>query len=84
MANLTITVDEETLKRARIRALEQGTSVNAVLADRLRAFANEGESQTDVTQALVELAKRNTKGGGRARGKRRNGRRWSRDELHER
>lgn len=30
MTNLTITVDEQTLKRARMRALEEGTSVNAV------------------------------------------------------
>ena len=32
MANLTISVDEEALKRARIRALEENSSVNAVLA----------------------------------------------------
>ncbi len=31
MANLTVEVDDETLKRVRIRALEQGTSVNALL-----------------------------------------------------
>ncbi len=30
MANLTITVDEQTLKKARMRALEEGTSVNAL------------------------------------------------------
>ena len=29
--NLTITVEDETLKRARVRALEENTSVNAVL-----------------------------------------------------
>jgi plasmid stability protein len=33
MTNLTITVDDEVLKRARIKALEQGTSVNAVLRE---------------------------------------------------
>lgn len=38
MANLTITVDDEVLESARIRALEQGTSVNAILAEHLRAF----------------------------------------------
>jgi tryptophan synthase alpha subunit len=31
VANLTITVDGETVKRARMRALEEGTSVNALL-----------------------------------------------------
>ena len=84
MANLTITVDEQLLKRARMRALEQGTSVNAVLADRLRAFVGEGESQTRATQALVALARENSRRGGKLRAKKRAGRRWSRDELHDR
>lgn len=84
MANLTISVDEQLLKRARMRALEQGTSVNAVLADRLRAFVGEGESQARTTQALLALARENSRRGGKQRAKRRGGRRWSRDELHER
>ena len=37
MANLTITIDDELLRRARLRALEQGTSVNALLRDYLTA-----------------------------------------------
>lgn len=40
MANLTISVDEETLKRARIRAIERGESVNRVLAQHLRDYAS--------------------------------------------
>ena len=84
VANLTITVDEQLLKRARMRALEQGTSVNAVLADRLRAFVGEGESQARATQALVALAKENSRRVGKKRSKKQGGRRWSRDELHER
>lgn len=39
MTNLTISVDEEVLKRARIRALEENTSVNAVLGDYLKTYA---------------------------------------------
>lgn len=39
MANLTINVDEEVLKRARIRALEENTSVNAVLGEYLKGYA---------------------------------------------
>jgi plasmid stability protein len=84
VANLTITVDDEVLKRARIRALEQGTSVNAVLAERLRAFAGEGEAQARATRSLLALAEDNTQSGGKRRAKARRGRRWSRDELHER
>ncbi len=37
--NLTITVDDEVLRRARIRALSQGTSVNAVLREVLESYA---------------------------------------------
>jgi hypothetical protein len=84
VANLTITVDDEVLKRARIRALEQGTSVNAILAEHLQAFAREGQAQRRASRALVELAKENRKRGGTARAKRRGGRQWSRDDLHER
>ena len=31
MANLTLAIDEDLLRRARVRAAEQGTSVNAVV-----------------------------------------------------
>jgi predicted HicB family RNase H-like nuclease len=31
MANLTITIDDEILRRARLRALEQETSVNSLV-----------------------------------------------------
>jgi hypothetical protein len=82
VANLTLSVDDEVLKRARIRALEQGTSVNAILAERLQAFAREGEAQLQATQALIEVAKGN-RSHARSAARRRK-RRWSRDELHER
>jgi plasmid stability protein len=82
VANLTITVDEELLKKARIRALERGTSVNAVLAEYLRSFV--GDVQARATRALIALAAENSKAGGRARARGRAGRRWTRDDLHER
>ena len=40
MANLTITVDEATLKRARLRAVQRDESVNAHLAEALRRYAD--------------------------------------------
>jgi hypothetical protein len=82
VANLTLSVDDEVLKRARIRALEQGTSVNAILAERLQAFAREGNAQARTTHALIEIAQQNRRSG--KSGGRRRKRRWSRDELHER
>ena len=84
MANLTIVVDEETLRRARIRALEQGTSVNAVLAEYLRKFAGQRGEQQRVLRSLLSLAKKNARGPGKRRARRRGPRSWTRDDLHER
>lgn len=56
MTNLTITVDEETLRRARIRAIEEGSSVNAVLRDYLSRYAEDrdrAERDRGVLRALV-------------------------------
>jgi plasmid stability protein len=83
VANLTITVDDEILKRARIRALEQGTSVNAILAEHLRAFVGKGEAQTRALASLLDLASENAVAGKR-RAKQRGRRRWTREEIHER
>ena len=77
MANLTITVDEEILRKARVRALERGTSVNRVLAEYLEIFAGAGGGRPSL-QHFVTLARQSGSGSG-ARG-----RRWSREELHER
>lgn len=76
MANLTITVDEDVLRRARIRALEQGKSVNAILSEYLKSYADPRTAQVDATRSLIRLSRKSTS----ARG----GRRWTRDELHER
>lgn len=75
MANLTITVDDQLLRRARIRAVETGTSVNAVLREFLESWAGE-DRRTDAVRSLLNRSTkaRSTRGG----------RRWTRDELHER
>ena len=39
MANLTLAIDDDLLHRARGRAAEQGTSVNAVVRDLLVAYS---------------------------------------------
>lgn len=76
MANLTITVDDEILRRARIRALELNTSINSVLRDYLAAFGAASAAWGQATDELLRLA-------GEARSGR-GDRRWTRDELHER
>ena len=77
MGNLTITVDDETLKRARIRALERGESVNAYLADQLRKYADddEDERQQRTVSRLLELSKSMSGTSG--------GRGWSREDLYD-
>jgi hypothetical protein len=76
MANLTITVEPELLRRARIKALEQGTSVNALLREYLEGFAGVSPAHRRAIDALLELSEQVTSA--------RAGRRWTRDELHER
>ena len=39
MANLTLAIDDDLLHRARVRAAEQSTSVNAVVRDLLVAYS---------------------------------------------
>lgn len=78
MANLTITVDEEVLRNARIRALQQGTSVNAVLAERLRRYAGQEERQGEATRKLLALTSQVNPAPTTAR------ERLSRGKLHER
>ena len=76
MANLTISVDADLLRRARVRAARLGTSVNAVLREFMESWAG-GTSQRG--QSVASLLKRSS----RARSARA-GRTWTRDELHER
>jgi len=80
MSNLTITVAEETLRKARVRAVQQGTSVNAVLSEYLARYAGEHETQERAVRSLLALSMIEAK----PRGPRARGRRWTRDELHER
>ena len=43
MSNLTISVDDEIIKRARVRAIQQGTSVSAKVREFLEHYVNESE-----------------------------------------
>lgn len=57
MANLTITVDEGMLKRARMRELEEDTSVNAVLREYLEEYAGRRRERREAGRRLLELTK---------------------------
>ena len=77
MTNLTLTIDEDTLRMARIRALELGTSVNALVREYLKQLAGRSTAAEGVAEFFEA-----TKGAGAGSGA--EGRSWSRDELYER
>jgi hypothetical protein len=77
MTNLTITVDEQTLKRARMRALEEGTSVNAVLREYLESYAGVQQEQLEAVRRIIESSRESTSSSGPG------GRTWTRDDIYE-
>lgn len=74
VANLTISVDDDLLQRARVRAAEQGTSVNAVLREELSRYVDSSAGDR-AAEALLEASR--TLSGSSAP----EGRTWTRDEL---
>ncbi len=77
MANLTISIPEAVLRKARIKALEHRTSVNAVLRDYLERYAGVGAT-AEALAGFVELASAAHASSGPG------GRTWTRDELDDR
>ena len=73
--NLTVSVDRETLRKARIRAIEENTSVNAVLRTHLEWYAGTGSCQGAAARILQRS---------QIASSRRGGAKWSRNDLHER
>jgi hypothetical protein len=77
MANLTISIDDRLLRRARVRAAQEGTSVNAVLAEYLDHYAGADEQAAAISEFL-ELAAASDSGSGPGR------RTWTREDLYDR
>jgi hypothetical protein len=77
MANLTITVDDDTLKRARMRALEEDTSVNAVLREYLEEYAGRRREQIEAARRIIEASRASKSGSGPG------GRKWKREDAYE-
>ncbi len=75
MANLTLVVDEDVLQRARVRALQQGTSVNALVRAYLARVAGESEASQGMDEFFTAVTGAGAGSGGRA---------WTRDELYDR
>lgn len=79
MANLTISVDSDALKRARIRALKENTSVNAILGKYLEEYARLDEARREKKRAVERLLNFATEHP-IDRGKHR----WRREDLYDR
>ncbi len=76
MANLTITVDDEVLKLARRRALDQRTSVNALLREYLESYSGWREDRNQAVRRFLSRAQQSRASRGDHQ--------WSREDLHER
>ncbi len=76
MSTLTITIDDETLRKAELRAKQEGSSVYEVMRKLLDSYAGACGDQLTALQNILELAK-NSKAGHA-------GQRWTRDELYDR
>jgi plasmid stability protein len=76
MANLTLSIDDDVLRRARIRALEQNTSVNAVVREFLASYAGT-EDRERARREILKLAKASNASSGPG------GRKWKREDIYE-
>jgi plasmid stability protein len=75
MANLTITLDDEILNRARIRARAEGASVDDVVRKFLEVYAGASTAeQAAATRDLIELSLQTSS--------HQLGKRWLREELY--
>ena len=75
MANLTLTIDDDVLRKARIRAAQEGTSVNAIVRERLERYAGTRDDRLRAAEAILDLA--------RTAGAASDGASWTRDDLYE-
>jgi hypothetical protein len=83
MSTLTITVDDETLRKAELRAKQEGWSVDKLLSEYLLRYSGAGTETSGLSPeqevVLGDLIERSEKATSR-----RGNRQWTRDELHDR
>jgi hypothetical protein len=76
MANLTLKIDDKLLRRARIRALEQGTTVNELVRNYLSQYAVPRADRMRALRRFLEIAEEAKAGSA--------GRKLKRQELYDR
>ena len=62
MANMTIAVDDQLLRTARIKAVQQGTSVNEICRQAIEAFA-QGAGDADLRISRIKALARKVRPG---------------------
>ena len=75
MANLTLSIDDDLLQKAREAALREHTSVNALVREYLKQYVNARERRLSALDALDTVAERTESTSSE---------RWSRESLHDR
>lgn len=75
MANLTLSLDDELLQKAREAALREHTSVNALVREYLKGYVNARERRLRALDAFDAVADRTDSASER---------RWTRESLHQR
>lgn len=76
VANLTLAIDDELLRRARIRALESGTSVNAAVRDFLVSYTRTSQQDATVRTLIAHAADSGASSGEAERS-------WTRADIYE-
>ena len=76
MANITLKIDEELLKKARRLAFQRKTSINTIVKQKLEEFVS-SDLNRDITLKGLEAFFRRSKA-------RVGEKTWTRDEIHER
>jgi hypothetical protein len=74
--NVTVSLEQQTIRKAKILAAKQGTSISGLLAGQIEALVGEDEAYERAERRALALLDRGFHLGGVIRA--------SRDELHER
>jgi len=74
--NLTLSLEQKTIRRAKVLAAKQGSSISKLLADQIEALVGEDEAYERAERQALALLDRGFHLGGVIRA--------TRDELHER
>ena len=74
--NLTITVDDDVLKRARTRANQENTSIEILLQKYLEEYGGAGQHCAEACERLLALSRSSQAQRGNTK--------WIREELYER